>query len=57
MNLKAFDMMTGTNESKSLIKYVSCDCRYRINDETVIQIKNGIKVNVDVSAKHHWDNM
>ena len=25
----------------------------RINDKTVIQMKNGIKVNVDVSAKNH----
>ena len=31
VNLKVFDMTTGINESKSLVKDISFDYRYRLN--------------------------
>ena len=44
LNLSVFNMITGTNESKTLAKHISC--------ESVVQIICGITINVDASAKN-----
>ena len=43
-------MITGINESKTLTKHISCECKC-IFDENVSQINGGITINVDVSVK------
>ena len=43
-------MITGINESKTLRQQISCECD--LIGESVIQIKSGITINVDASAKH-----
>ena len=42
--------ITGINKSKILTKHVSCECNLMV--ENVIQIKNVIMINVDVSVKN-----
>ena len=48
LNLSGFSMITGINESKS-IYHVNVNVNLIV--ESVIQIKSGITVNVDVSVK------
>ena len=43
MNVKVFNTMAGINESKSVVKHVSCNCKRRFN---------GIKYN----SKQKWNN-
>ena len=43
MNVKVFNTMAGINESKSVVKHVSCNCKCRFN---------GIKYN----SKQKWNN-
>ena len=31
LNLSVFSMITGTNESKTLTKHISCECKYRFD--------------------------
>ena len=38
---------------KSLTKDISCECKYKLIIENVIQIKSGIMINVDVTVKKH----
>ena len=47
-------MITRINESKSLVKHISSDCRCTIDGKNVIQSKskNGIVINVDVNPKN-----
>ena len=45
-------MITGINESKTLTKDISCECKCRFDGKNVIQINGGITVNVDVSVKN-----
>ena len=33
-NVKVFNMITKMNETKSLIKYISCDCKCKFNGTT-----------------------
>ena len=40
-------MITGINESKTL----ACECKCRFDGKNVIQINDGIIINVDVSVK------
>ena len=44
-------MVTGKNESKTLIKNVSCECKCRFDGKNVIQINGGIIINIYVSVK------
>ena len=50
LNLSVFNMITGKNESKILTKDISCECKKMV--ENVIQIKSGIMINIDASAKN-----
>ena len=50
LNLSVFNMITGKNESKILTKGISCECKKMV--ENVIQIKSGIMINIDASAKN-----
>ena len=34
VNLKAFNLITGINEAKTLVKHISCDCRCKFNRTT-----------------------
>ena len=61
INVKAFNMMTNKNEVKTMVKYISCDCKCKINSETcnsnqnwitrTCQCKNYLNVKIIVSAK------
>ena len=44
-------MITRINESKSIRKYMSCKCKCKFDGKNVIEISNGIAVNVDMSVK------
>ena len=46
-------MITGTNESKTLTKHISCERNCNLMEENVIQINGGIMINVDVGVKKH----
>ena len=50
--LHAFNIITGTNESKILTKDISCQLNVNLVEENVIQIKSGITINVDASVKN-----
>ena len=34
INVKAFDMITNKNETKTIAKYISCDCKCKFNNTT-----------------------
>ena len=34
VNVKVFNMITKMNESKTLVKHISCDCKYKFNSVT-----------------------
>ena len=38
LNLSVFNMITGINESKTLTKHISCDCKCRF--DVVVSVKN-----------------
>ena len=52
LNLSVFNMITGINESKTLRKDYNANVNVNLMVESVIQIKNGIKTNFDLSAKN-----
>ena len=49
LNRSVFHMIAGINESKTLIKYTSCECKCKTQNE--VQSKSGITVNVSASMK------
>ena len=51
LNLSIFNMITGINESKKLIKHISCKRKCRFDGKKVIQINGGVTINVDVNVK------
>ena len=51
VNLNVFNMITKVNETKTLLKHISCDFKCKIESKNVLQIKNGIKISFDVSVK------
>ena len=51
VNLNAFNMITKVNETKTLLKHISCHFKCKIESKNVRQIKNGIKISFDVSVK------
>ena len=45
-------MIAKINESKTLIKYTSCECKCKFDEtKSKIQIIDGITINLDVSVK------
>ena len=46
-------MITGINESKTLTKEISCECKCKFDGKNVVQINGGITINADVSVKNH----
>ena len=55
LNLSIFNMITGVNESKALKKMYQANVNINVNFfvESVIQIKSGIMINVNVSVKYN----
>ena len=51
LNLSVFNMITGINESKTLTKHISCECKCRFDGKNVIHINGGITINVDLIVK------
>ena len=45
-------MITGINESNTLTKHISCECKCKFDGKKCNQINGGITINVDVSAKN-----
>ena len=52
LDLSLFNIVTGINESKTLTKHISCECKSRFNQKNVIQINCGIMINVKVNVKN-----
>ena len=52
LNIIVFNMITGINEQKFLIKDISCECKSTFDGKDVIQINGGITINVYVSVKN-----
>ena len=53
LNLSVFNMITGINESKTLTKHISCECKCIFDGKNVSQINGGITINVEVECKKH----
>ena len=51
LNLHAFNMITGINESRILKQHMSCKCECKFMVENVTRIKIGITIIVGVSVK------
>ena len=34
INVKVFNMITNINKAKRLVKYISCNCKYKFNSRT-----------------------
>ena len=45
-------MVTGINESKTLTKDISCECKCKFDGKNVIQINGETATNVDRGAKN-----
>ena len=45
-------MVIGINDSKTLTKYISCECKCRFNGRKCNLDNGGIMINVDVSVKN-----
>ena len=45
-------MIIGTNESKTLTKHLSCECKYRFDGKNVIEINGEIAIHVDCKKDH-----
>ena len=50
VNLNDFNLATKANESKKVIRHISCKCKCKFDGKNVIQIRFGIVINVGVSA-------
>ena len=51
LNMKVFSTITTINEAKALRKYIPFTCKCKLTVQHVIQIKNGIMINVNASVK------
>ena len=49
LNIKVFNLMSGTNETRFIKWHEKCKCECRLN---AIACKDGIKINVDVNVKN-----
>ena len=52
LNISMFNIITGINESKTLTRHISCECKYKFDERKYIQINGRMTVNVDVSVKN-----
>ena len=52
MNLKVFNMIKAINESKTLAKYISCECRCEFDGRKCKWHKNGTRIRISVSVKN-----
>ena len=52
LNLSIFNIITGIDKSKTLLKYISCECKCNLMKQNVSQINSGITINVDVTVKN-----
>ena len=50
LNLSVFNTTTRINESKTLTKDISCECKCKFDRKNVILINGGITINVDVES-------
>ena len=51
INAKAFNMIINENEAKAIAKDISCNFKFKLILQPVIQIKNGIIKHVNVNVK------
>ena len=51
INSNVYNMISGINESKTLPKYISCNCRCEYDSRTYNVIKSEIMINVNISVK------
>ena len=56
LNLTVFNVITGINESKTLAKHISCECKCRFDVKNVIQIHSGIMINVMTMKKMYLES-
>ena len=47
----SFNIIRGINESKTVIKHISCECQCKFDSINVVRIKIGLMINIGVSAK------
>ena len=52
LNLRVFNMIAWINESKTLTKHISCECKWKFDWTEWSQINSGIMINVDVCVKN-----
>ena len=52
INLSAFNMITRINESKTLTKYISCECKYQFNGKKYNSDQNSNKDKCRCECKH-----
>ena len=52
LNISMFNIITGINESKTLTRHISCECKYKFDERKYIQINGGMTINIDVSVKN-----
>ena len=52
LNLSVFNTSKGINESKTLTKHVSCECKCKFDGRKCNSIKSGVMINVDASASN-----
>ena len=55
LNLHVFNMITGVNESRTLIKHISSKCEYKLMVKNVVRIKRGIITSDSVNVKIQKD--
>ena len=53
LNLSMLNMITGMNVSKTLKKHISCECKYNLTKENVIQINGGDNDKCPCECKNH----
>ena len=51
IDVKVFNMITGINEDKTLIKHISCDCKCKFNSTTCNSNKNVIMTHANTTVK------
>ena len=52
LNLSVFTVISGTNEAKTLTKQYYANVNVNLMEQNVIQINDGITINVDASVKN-----
>ena len=56
VNLKVFNIVKGINESKTLAKYILCECVFELGSRNVTRDKNEITASVNVNVKKSTTN-